>query len=128
MNEETLDLYVKTYLNCAEWVRFDTDEKRRGFSKQAKELAKSICLDFINKVKAEFTESEAKAILELEGRDVHYSFPHDLYLTIHHHGSGFWDGNEWDEIAVNGGERLTRLAHEIQEHEIYVGNGGWIYF
>lgn len=36
---------------------------------------------------------------------------HDLWLTIHHHGSGFWDGD------YKHGDALTKLADTFPELE-----------
>lgn len=49
-----------------------------------------------------FTELELKDINNIE---------HNLWLTIHHHGSGFWDGR-----YVHG-EALTKLSHTFPELE-----------
>jgi len=43
---------------------------------------------------------------------------HDLWLTAHGHGAGFWDREELREDAL--GDALTTKAHDFQQCEVYV--------
>ncbi len=45
---------------------------------------------------------------------------HDFWLTRHHHGCGFWDG-DWEEAV---GETLTEKSQEYDEIDIIVGEDG----
>lgn len=65
----------------------------------------AICDTFLAKAKALnlFTEEELN--------DVNDTIDHDLWLTIHHHGAGFWDGD------YEHGDALTKLAHTFPELE-----------
>ncbi len=42
---------------------------------------------------------------------------HDLWLTSHHHGAGFWDRG-LGEL----GDKLTRLAYDAVECDAYIGD------
>ena len=48
---------------------------------------------------------------------------HDFWLTRNRHGSGFWDRGLGDL-----GLKLTELAHEFKETNLYVGDDQKIYF
>lgn len=38
---------------------------------------------------------------------------HDLYLTIAHHGAGFWDGDYDDPDYIELGDKLTDICKDI---------------
>lgn len=72
--------------------------------KEFKDKCNAIVDVFISKAKMLnlFTEYELKDRSNIE---------HNLWLTIHHHGSGFWDGD------YEHGKLLTDLAHTFPELE-----------
>jgi hypothetical protein len=123
MTEITIDQFTNSYLQTAHWARFDSGEASRGFSNAAKQVAKQDCQLFIDKVRKEFTENEASSILNLEGNDLTSLTAHDFFLTRDGHGSGFWDKEIYNEIAKDGGERLTKLSKECRESGIYSSRG-----
>jgi hypothetical protein len=49
---------------------------------------------------------------------------HDFWLTRNHHGTGFWDRGYPKKI----GDGLTKLSHTYREMDLYVGDGGELYF
>ena len=50
---------------------------------------------------------------------------HDFWLTRHHHGAGFWDGDYPEEV----GKKLTDLSHTFRELWVSVDDDdGKIYF
>ncbi len=49
---------------------------------------------------------------------------HDLWLTSHHHGTGFWDRGLPKEI----GDKLTKAAQEIKERQLVLGDDKKIYY
>lgn len=118
--------FVASYLCTALWVEDETG--KADFAKKAKIKAKHDCEVFINKVYAEFTPDEAVAILEYCGSDVTCLAGHDFYLTRNGHGSGFWDKEIYNELAENGGNRLTKLAKECGQVFCIKENGRWYFY
>lgn len=56
---------------------------------------------------------------------------HDFWLTRNGHGAGFWDG-DWDRDEPDIGpmllgDRLTTLAKNYGECDLYIGDDGKIY-
>ena len=49
----------------------------------------------------------------------------DLWLTRNGHGAGFWDR---EELGKEEGERLTKIAHDMGEIDLYEGDDGKLYF
>jgi hypothetical protein len=64
-------------------------------------------------------------IYERTGQDVE-KIAHDFWLTRNGHGAGFWDGDyklsEFDLIYENLGDRLTELAKNFGECNLYVSS------
>ncbi len=81
--------------------KFSVDD----ISEEFQEKAQAICDTFLAKATALnlFTEQE------LEDEDD--TIDHDLWLTIHGHGAGFWDGD------YEHGDALTKLAKTFPELE-----------
>ena len=48
---------------------------------------------------------------------------HDLWLTQHHHGAGYWDRDLPDDL----GDALTDAAQRYAETPLYMGDDGMIY-
>ena len=76
-----------------------------NISEEFQDKAQAICDTFLAKAKALnlFTEEELN--------DDDDTIDHDLWLTIHHHGAGFWDGD------YQHGDALTKLAQTFPELE-----------
>jgi hypothetical protein len=74
------------------------DEKYNisDISQEFKDKCQIICDCFMNKASHLFTD------YEIENSPI----GHDLWLTIEHHGCGFWDGD------YENGDELTKIAHE----------------
>jgi len=64
-----------------------------------------------------------KAGTLLEGLDLE-QVGHDFWLTRNGHGAGFWDGDYEKEL----GDKLTAIAKEFPEINIYVGDDNKLYF
>lgn len=90
----------------------------------------------MNEICAQFVIDNADDILECEflaehgkirvrgAYTVHELIGHDLWLTQHGHGAGFWDGRWPEEL----GERLTEACKKLPEFEtIDVGDDGKLY-
>lgn len=81
--------------------KFSVDD----ISEEFQDKTQAICDTFLAKAKALnlFTEEELN--------DEDDTIDHDLWLTIHHHGAGFWDGD------YEHGDALTKLAQTFPELE-----------
>lgn len=81
--------------------KFSVDD----ISEEFQDKAQAICDTFLAKAKALnlFTEEELN--------DEDDTIDHDLWLTIHRHGAGFWDGD------YEHGDALTKLAQTFPELE-----------
>jgi hypothetical protein len=99
---------LNDFLETALWSTIDYDNEENhlddkysinNISNEFKTLSEQTCNDFMSKAKHLFTDNE----LEFS------PIGHDIWLTIHHHGAGFWDGD-----YVNGDE-LTKIAHKFKE-------------
>lgn len=96
------------YLVTALWSTKDYDGKNlddsyavTDISEEFKAQAQKDCDNFYAKAQNLFTERE----LDFE------QIGHDFWLTRHHHGAGFWDGD------YKNGEALTKLAQQFSEVE-----------
>jgi hypothetical protein len=49
---------------------------------------------------------------------------HDLFLTRNRHGAGFWDR---DCLSKDIRDKLTQIAHDLKEVDVYAGDDGKIY-
>jgi hypothetical protein len=123
MPADYLQTFTMSYLGTAEWCDIDSDKKHTGFTMATIAAAKIDCAEFIKLVQAEFTESEATAILTRKGQDVAYTAAHDFWLTRNHHGAGFWDDERYNQFATNGGKRLTDIAHKFTGCNVFVNRG-----
>ena len=50
----------------------------------------------------------------------------NFWLTRNHHGCGFWDG-DWDNEEFEAGAKLTKIANNFAEVNLYFGDDGKIY-
>jgi hypothetical protein len=98
----------------------DEDEETADefeISDTLKEEIEQDCVDFL--------ANAAESIKEAIECYPHYSWGqagHDFALTRNHHGAGYWDHGIGDE-----GERLTIMAHEQGEAELYLGDDNLLY-
>ena len=126
METNIIEPFVKSYLATAEWVECDSPSK--GFTKIAKQNAIDDCSIFINMIFENFTKDEATKIISLEGNDVPRLAGHDFYLTRNNHGTGFWDRDEYNNIAKNASNKLTALAQVLGTSQAYKSRGGYLNF
>lgn len=122
MYAETMDrIFIGAYLECALWSTTDDD---------GEPLDKNYYFDDIAPEAREKMETEAVKFfsdhIDLINRTPEgYSYghaAHDLWLTRNHHGAGFWDGD-----AGEVGDELTKLAQELGEQDLYIGDDGKLY-
>lgn len=114
---ETIDIeqFINSYLMTASWVECDSDECTE-FTRQAKKDAKEDCLKFIEIVIATFGKEKGTELLTIEGNDLIYLAPHDLYLTRNNHGAGFWDKPEY--YGIEASEVLTDISKDMKETNV----------
>lgn len=81
--------------------KFSVDDLSEEFQNKCQ----AVCDTFLAKAKALnlFTEEELE--------DENDTIDHDLWLTMHGHGAGFWDGD------YEHGDALTKLAKTFPELE-----------
>lgn len=113
-----LTKFLSDYLATAAWVTCDSGENQT-FNSHSKRIAIVDCSTFIDKVITEFGKEEAERILTTPASaDLHYSAPHDFFLTRNHHGAGFWDRKD-----LYGGEeindRLTKICEDMGQVDVY---------
>jgi hypothetical protein len=103
---------MSQFLITALWSTTDFDDNNLDdnfsvddISEEFQVKAQAICDTFLAKAIALnlFTEEELN--------DEDDTIDHDLWLTIHHHGAGFWDGDYEHRDA------LTKLAETFPEIE-----------
>jgi hypothetical protein len=107
------------YLDCALWAELDWEaDEPRPLSDTYE--PHQIAVEFRLKAHAELVRFWAAAWADLKAAG--YTDPaqvaHDLWLTRNHHGTGFWDRG-LGEI----GERLTKLADQLGEADVYASDG-----
>lgn len=121
--DEYVQTCVNSFLNTVDFVRFDSDEKPRGWSLQARKRATQICFDFIGHVFKEFTPVEAEAIFNNAGKDNPYLWPADLAFTMT--GADHFD-HSWEErFSADLLFRLNTIADVMGEVSPETGKGGW---
>jgi hypothetical protein len=127
MNADEIKELTDAYIECALWSSLDDSGKGEFLDQNYGEA--DISEDAMRRLK---TDAEAFYML-FNGtiRDNCQSHEygafemagHDLWLTQHHHGSGFWDGG-WKEPAASV---LTAAAESLTETTLYVGDDGKIH-
>lgn len=118
--------FLRAYQEAAEWSSIHTpdgsddtveiDSLCLDWHPAAEAHAKVLCNQFIDAMKELLAEADARRGQASPDQD-----GHDLWLTSHHHGVGFWDRDELD-----AGDLGARLAHACQQTpwndiELYVG-------
>lgn len=129
-DEADLDSMVQGYTECAIWLSTHDDideplhETGAEIAGETLEQMRLDCLGFLVKVKAEFGEIPTRHHPEYDSFEL---LGHDFWLTRNRHGMGFWD----HEYSLDSSKRveadLTRLANEIGECWLYVGDDGLVY-
>jgi hypothetical protein len=113
---ESVDDFVRSYLETAEWADKPEDENwdEAAWSWEALLKAENDC--------ALFRRAAAVSIQDLDhSLD---QFAHDFWLTRQGHGCGFWDGN----YPEPHDDALTALCEIFGELNPYLGDDGRIYF
>jgi hypothetical protein len=114
---------TKDFLVTALWCEMDEEDDPledsyylNDFAPEALEKAEAIVSGFL--ANPEVVELLDEYVGEYGYNQVGY----DLWLTANGHGAGFWDRG-LGEV----GERLTEIAKEIGEINVYVGDDGQLY-
>lgn len=103
---------LQAYLICALWSSVDDNGEPLDSNYSLDDISES----FIESSKKDIEDFEKKAGDLLDALDTE-QIGHDLWLTRNHHGAGFWDRGLGDI-----GEKLTKLAHEFGEIDLYVSD------
>lgn len=110
----SIDLILKSYLECALWSS-DLDEFTiEDISKQAIEMSKTEIIHFLNLISKDSKTLEN----ELFGCDEDY-IGHNLLLSRNGHGAGFFDEHK---------NKMQDYAKSLKEVEIWVGSDNLVYF
>jgi hypothetical protein len=117
--------FVRGYLTTALWSSTDERDDSGGHP-----LDDTFSIDDIGDDSRDKAEEDCRAFLERVGQLIVESnyigkgvdstlearAGHDFWLTRHHHGAGFWDGDWLGDV----GERLTAESHKFRELNPYV--------
>ena len=117
---------TKDFLVTALWCEMDEEDDPLedsydlgDFATEALEKAEAIVSGFLSRPEVVELLEEAE---EAEAAYGYNQVGYDLWLTANGHGAGFWDRG-LGEV----GERLTEIAKEIGEINVYVGDDGQLY-
>lgn len=100
---------IESFLETALWstMELDSDDmldanhSNIDVSESFREQCEKVMTEFMDKARHLFTD------VELENNPIE----HDLWLTIHGHGAGFWDGD------YEKGDEITEICKEFSEME-----------
>lgn len=100
---------IESFLETALWstICYDSDDcldskySNSDVSDSFREQCEKVMTEFMDKARHLFTEDE------LENRPIE----HDLWLTMHGHGAGFWDGD------YKNGDELSKIADTVGQLE-----------
>ncbi len=110
----SIDLILKSYLECALWSSELDEYSIEDISKQAIEMSKQNIIDFLNLISKDSKTLEN----ELFGCDEDY-IGHNLLLSRNNHGAGFFDENK---------NKLQEYAKSLKPIDIWVGSDNVVYF
>jgi hypothetical protein len=132
MNVDELDEFTRAYCETALWSTNDESTPEGGEPLDKNYDLGDIAPDTLTKMKEDcakfqqehghlFTTENCLRYGPDYGPDGRAG--HDFWLTRHHHGAGFWDG-DWE---ADVGELLTNAAQAYKEVNLYVGDDGKIH-
>lgn len=121
---EVPDDFVDGFVQCALWASTDGDEtplddEQFTLSDEASDRLRDVARQFWRANAKLLSEARSThSPLRMSGRRARLG--HDLWLTSHGHGSGYWDGG-WQEPEASA---LTAAAKALPPIELYVGDDG----
>jgi hypothetical protein len=119
ITEVFMDSNLKQYIATALWSSVDDQDqpmdKKYSISDLSEEALEKASTDWNL-----FVKQAGDLLNDLDLSDV----AHDFWLTRNHHGAGLWDGDYKKEL----GEKLTKLANNFSQVDLYVGDDGKLYF
>ena len=115
-----LSIFERAYIECALWSSIDDENEPLDRHYTETDLAP----ETLERVVKDCDLFQLKACELLDDWDSDEG-GHDFWLTRNHHGSGFWDRELGDESTRR---KLTDLAHEFGESDLYLGDDGKLYF
>ncbi len=116
-----LDTFTQAYIETALWSSTDNADETGGAPLDANYGIADLAPATLESMKADcadFQESFGEFIADDLARA-----GHDFWLTRHHHGANFLDG-DWSDEAE---KHLTKASQAYKETELYVGDDGMIY-
>lgn len=114
-----IETATKAYIECALWS--STNDDGEPLDRNTPELSTEFMLRAYSDV-ARFMLNAWDIISQPDFELTIDQTAHDLWLTRNHHGAGFWDR----ELGEPG-DRLTKIAHDMGECDIYIGDDGLAY-
>ncbi len=114
------DPFVLAYLGALLWSSTDDNDEPLDKNYSVEDItedAREKAVEDCGKFKSEAAELLQEA--ENNGYDTEQA-GHDFALTRNRHGAGFWDR---EEIAGEIGKKLTDIAHEFGEYDLYYDGG-----
>ena len=123
---KTLERMTRAYLEAALWTETDDDDNPLDgtytlgdFAPGVREAAEAAVKQFLGDPRTLTVTGHPEFDFPAE------SLGHDLWLTRNGHGAGFWDR---EELKPHGwGDTLTKVASDMGEKYIYVGDDGKLY-
>ncbi len=109
------------YMTAALWSSLAEDAPRGGENLDENYSVEDIHPDTVADMKADceaFLLRCAEAGYDLSAFDPS-TVGHDFWLTRHHHGSGFWDGDYDTEAHPKLGDALTEIAQTFPEVNLW---------
>jgi len=112
--------FKKAYKECALWSTFDEDDTPfdmvysiSDFSPEATKKIDALCFSFLENNRVCLNNAAGT------GNYDYAQAGHDLWLTQHHHGAGFWD-RQLDSVTSNN---LTHAAEALNEFNLFILDG-----
>jgi len=114
LNTFNIDVMLTSYLETLLWSNEELDcFSNLDVDDNCKEKAKADILQFVENVKKD------PIALEEANSYTDKVFAHNFCLSRNRHGAGFFD--EWNDT-------LQKLANDMKEVEVYLGDDNKIYF
>lgn len=121
------DEFLQSYIECSLWSSVDSEDNPLDSEYDTEDLAQET-LDKMRKDCSKFIESiTEKNLVPSYNPPIYTDYTssqlagHDFWLTRNRHGAGFW------ARGLPEGDKLTEIAEQFGECNLYVGDDGKIY-
>jgi len=116
-NTFDVEAIVRAYAEALLWQAVDYDEEGNEIVISEEFDIDDLSPEIWDGIRRDVEEFVQDAADDLQGLSEE-AIGHNLVLTRNHHGAGFWDLGLGER-----GDRLTKIAHLLGTHELYVVNG-----